>query len=125
MNFLAVFLGGGIGATIRYLISIITPKNLYNMPCHTLLANFLGCFLASIVATIFIYKSNLNPIYKTLLITGFCGGLSTLSAFSLETVNFLQNGSYFKAFSYITTSLLVCIASVLLGIFIVKKLLTL
>ena len=120
MNFLAVFLGGGLGALVRYLLYIILPKNCY-LPLCPLTANFLGCFIASIVFTFFVYKSETNPLFKILLIAGFCGGLSTLSALSIEVLTYIQNGHYLRAGVYILTSLLICTISVILGITLVKK----
>jgi CrcB protein len=121
MNFLLVFFGGGLGAMTRYLLSILLPRTYHSLPLCTLASNFLGCFIASVVFTFLITKSEIDSVYKTLLITGFCGGLSTLSALSLEVMVFIQNGDYTKAGLYIFTSLLICIISVILGIILVKK----
>lgn len=118
----AVFIGGGLGAVVRYLFSILFSKHTFFIPYHTLLANFTGCLIAGIVITVFTLKSHLNPIYKTLLITGFCGGLTTFSTFSLETVEYIHAGEYAKAFLYTMTSFSVCIISVLLGIVTAKTL---
>lgn len=121
MNFFAVFIGGGIGAMLRYVFSILISKENMFIPYHTLIGNFLGCFIAGVVMAVFLYKSQLNPVYKTLIITGFCGGLTTFSTFSLETVEFLTSGDYIKATAYILTSLFICIISVILGIILVKR----
>lgn len=120
MNGLMVFLGGGLGALTRYFLYLILPKNCY-LPFCTLMANFLGCFIATAVFTYFILKSDTNSIYKLLLITGFCGGLSTLSALSIELTVYIQSGEYLRAGAYILTSLLICTISVILGIALVKK----
>ena len=82
MNPLLVFLGGGLGALTRYFIFILSPKGCY-LPVYTLTANFLGCFIATAVFIFFLVKSDIDSMYKFLLITGFCGGLSTLSALSI------------------------------------------
>lgn len=121
MNFIAVFIGGGLGALLRYILSIFYSKEFAILPFHTLLGNFIGCLLAGIAFGIFLVKAELNPILKTLIITGFCGGLTTFSTFSLETVNYLQTGEYLKAILYILISLLICIISVILGMILVKK----
>ena len=121
MNFLTVFIGGGIGALMRYLIAIpFINKNLF-LPYHTLIGNIIGCFVAGLIMGVLILTSNYNPFIKTLIITGFCGGLTTFSTFSLETVNFIQSGDYIKALIYILISLFICIISVILGIALVKK----
>lgn len=121
MNFLAVFLGGGLGALLRYLLNLLLPKSGYYFPLSTLMANFLGCFFASAIFSYLVFKSDLNSLYKLLLITGFCGGLSTLSALSLEVMEFIQSGDYIRACAYIFTSLLICVISVILGIVLVRK----
>ena len=120
MKALMVFLGGGFGALTRYLLYLILPKATF-LPYGTLFANFFGCFIATLVFTFFILKSDTDSIYKLLLITGFCGGLSTLSALSLELMVFIQSGEYFRAGLYILTSLLICVISVILGLALVKK----
>jgi len=119
MNFLAVFLGGGIGALTRYILYLITPHWSY-LPLATLIANFFGCFIATIVFIYFASKSDLNPLYRTFLITGFCGGLSTLSAMSLELLHFIQTGNYLRATIYTLSTVTICTIAVLLGIFVVK-----
>ena len=120
MNGLMVFLGGGLGALTRYFLYLILPKETL-LPYGTLFANFLGCFIATVVFTFFILKSDAESIYKLLLITGFCGGLSTLSALSIELTVYIQSGEYLRAIFYILTSLLICIISVILGLALVKK----
>lgn len=120
MNFLAVFLGGGLGALVRYMLYLIMPHWTY-LPLATLVANFFGCFIATIVFVCFAMKSNLSPTYKIFLITGFCGGLSTLSALSLELLHFIQSDDYLKAALYILATFVVCTLAVLLGIFLVKN----
>ena len=121
MNFLAVFLGGGFGAIARYLLSLCLPKSVCCIPLCTLVANFFGCFIATVVFTYFVLKSNVNPIYKTFLITGFFGGLSTLSSLSLEVMEYFQNGVYAKGITYILISVVICVISVMLGLFVVKR----
>ena len=120
MNGLMVFLGGGLGALTRYFLYLIIPTETY-LPYGTLVANFFGCFIATVVFTFFILKSDTESIYKLLLITGFCGGLSTLSALSIELTVFIQSGEYLRAGFYILTSLLICVISVILGLALVKK----
>jgi CrcB protein len=119
MNFIAVFLGGGLGALARYLLYLITPNQTY-FPFATLIANFFGCFIATIVFVYFTMKSGLNPICKTFLITGFCGGLSTLSALSLELFHFIQIEDYTRTLIYILSTTIICTIAVLLGAFATK-----
>ena len=120
-NLIAVFLGGGLGAVTRYALTFLLPSRLEFYPFSTLCANFLGCFIATVVFSYFILKGDSENIYKTFLIVGFCGGLSTLSALSLEVLEYFQSGEYFKAGGYVFTSLLICVISVILGVALVKK----
>ena len=120
MNFVAVFLGGGLGALVRYVLYLITPNFTY-LPLATLVANFFGCFIATVVFVYFATKSGLNPIFKVFLITGFCGGLSTLSALSLELLHFIHTEDYIRAAIYVLSTIIICTISVLLGVYFVKS----
>jgi CrcB protein len=120
MNGLVVFLGGGLGALVRYFLYLILPRISY-FPLGTLVANFLGCFIATFVFTFLVYKTEVNSAYRFFLITGFCGGLSTLSAMSVELTVLIQNQEYLRASLYVVISLLICVISVILGLALVKK----
>lgn len=120
MNGIIVFIGGGLGALVRYFLYLILPVKTY-LPFGTAVANFFGCFIATVIFTYFASKSNLDSVYKTFLITGFCGGLSTLSALSLELMVFIQSGEYIRAFIYILTTIIICTTSVLFGVIFVKN----
>lgn len=119
MNFLIVFLGGGLGAVVRYLLCLLLPKTAY-LPENTLVANFLGCFIATVVFVYLVSKNCTNSAYKLLLITGFCGGLSTLSALSIELFEFIHAGEYLRAFTYSIVTVFICSLSVILGLILVK-----
>ena len=120
MNFIVVFIGGGLGALIRYVLYLILPHQAY-LPLATLVANVFGCFIATSVFVYFASKTGLNPVCKTFLITGFCGGLSTLSALSLELLHFIQMQDYIRAITYALSTVIVCTFAVLLGLFVVKN----
>ena len=120
MNFIAVFVGGGLGALVRYIMYLVMPNWTY-LPLATLVANFFGCFIATIVFVCFAMKSGLNPTCKIFLITGFCGGLSTLSALSLELLHFIQSDDYTRALVYILSTAIICTIAVLFGVFVAKN----
>ena len=119
MKFLIVFIGGGLGAVCRYMLCLLTPKTAY-FPESTLIANFLGCFIATVIFVYCVSKSDIDSAYKLFFITGFCGGLSTLSALSIELFEFIHEGEYYRAFLYSTTTIFICVLSVLLGFVLAK-----
>ena len=120
MKFLAVFIGGGVGALVRYILYLIMPNFSY-LPLPTLVANFFGCLFATVVFVCFAIKSDINSTFKVFLITGFCGGLSTLSALSLELLDFIHSENYIRAAVYVLSTVIVCTIAVLLGFYLVKN----
>ena len=106
-----IFLGGGLGSVLRFLVSNYTEKllNIKEFPFGTFTVNIIGCFIIGILSAYFLKVDN---YLKFLLITGFCGGFTTFSTFSAENFSLWQNGSYFTLIIYI-------LASVILGLFAV------
>jgi CrcB protein len=104
LNFLFVFLGGGLGSCARYGVSRLLSPQPGAFPFATLIANFLAClllgYLISLVAT-----DRLSATYRLLLLTGFCGGFSTFSTFSAELLDLLSSGRLVLALSYAFISL--------------------
>lgn len=111
-NILAVFVGGGIGAVTRFLISCVA-KSCCNLSLYgTLVANLAGCFLIGYIFGITLNKTEfLPPVVKLLITVGFLGGLTTFSTFSLESFELLKDGRIVSAIAYIAGS---CILSLLL-----------
>ena len=116
-NLFYVFIGGGFGSVLRFLVSAYTQRlwPLKAFPMGTLAVNIIGCFLIGVLISAF---AKADSYLKVLLITGFCGGFTTFSAFSAENLTLWQNGSYFLSVTYIVISLLAGASAVYLGMLI-------
>ena len=100
-----IFLGGGLGSVLRYFLSVLFVN--YDFPISTLLANIFSCIILAIVF-FFINKFQLNHNLRLFFIIGLCGGLSTFSTFSYETINLLKLGHIYYAIFSITFNILLC-----------------
>lgn len=118
MNFLFVALGGALGAVCRYGLSLVTVK--MDFPLMTFITNLLGAFIIGLIAGTAARK-NVSLGVVLFLKTGFCGGFTTFSTFSLEAFTLLQKGAYLTAAVYVVLSLVLCVAGVAAGMWITRK----
>ena len=115
MNFTLVFLGGGLGSLVRYGIALTIARLEINFPLATLISNVTACFLIGIL-TAATTKGNLSDAHRLLLAMGFCGGFSTFSTFSNETLQLAQNGQLVTAFFNILLSFVLCLGATFVGL---------
>lgn len=114
-NVLAVFVGGGLGSLCRYGMGLLLPSSSATFPFATLVANVCACFVLGYL-TDYLLRDNLSDHWKLLLGTGFCGGFSTFSTFSKETLELSQGGLTLWALVYLVLSLVLGVLAVFLGI---------
>ena len=121
MNIVFVGLGGFIGASTRYLISLYASKLFTSkIPLGTLTVNILGSLIIGIVMELTLKTSLISPHMKLFLTTGFLGGLTTFSTFSYETMELLEKGELLLAIFNIALNLLLSLGGAILGRRIIK-----
>jgi len=120
MSAICIVIGGGIGALLRYFTSQFV-NNLYNenFSLGTIFVNCIGALLIGFLINIFDIFG-INTKWKLLIITGFLGGYTTFSTYSLETVNYFLNGNIKYGILNILLNNVLCILFVLLGIWLNK-----
>lgn len=110
---LFVGLGGFVGAVMRYGLSLVQVR--WEFPVMTFLTNILGAVLIGLIAQMAQETSLLSPRLLLFLKTGVCGGFTTFSTFSLESVTLLENQQVKTASVYMVLSVLCCVLGVTLG----------
>ena len=119
MNFLAIALGGALGAMSRYfIIAYVFPVHSNRFPTGTLIANILGCILIGVLYVVIIQKNLLGPQWRLFLVTGLLGALTTFSTFSLEAVQLWHFGHIQVALLYVVSSFFACLASTAIAIYL-------
>jgi fluoride exporter len=114
---LYIAIGGALGSVLRFLTTAIVSKFWSSQfPLATFIANFVGCFLIGLFIG-FLTKHQLeNSNLKWFLVTGFCGGYTTFSAFGMENYSLFQNNNPLMAFGYIALSVILGIFAVWFGL---------
>jgi CrcB protein len=112
--------GSFIGGVFRFLLSqFIQSKFLSAFPFGTLGVNILGCFAIGLVFGIS-EKANMAVEWRLFFATGICGGFTTFSAFSNETMGLLRDGQIWYAFLYIVASVVLGLLATFIGLSITK-----
>ncbi len=116
MNLLFVFICGGLGSVARYAMMKGIGKIMgAGFPWHTLGVNLIGAFLIGMVTAVLAFRSSSAEPARLMLITGFLGGFTTFSAFSLEAALMWQRGDYTALVTYVAASVIGTIIAVLAG----------
>lgn len=119
-QFLLVFAGGGLGSVCRFLVGKLYPAGTSIFPWATLTANFLSCLIFGVVLMLGVEKINLSYPLKLLIITGFCGGFSTYSSFTVETVELFKHSQSALAIGNILANFIFSVAGLYLGSWLVR-----
>lgn len=120
-DILMVGLGGGVGSVARFLCQrFVHTWYPHAFPFGTLIVNFLGCFLIGLLLGLMEKGSIVKPEWKLLLVTGFCGGFTTFSAFAAENIQLLRDGRLFYFTMYTVGSVVLGILAAFAGLSLVK-----
>ncbi len=122
-TYLAVALGGALGAMSRYFLTqSLARLDLGNFPWGTFLVNVLGSLFIGMLFVLFTERSSFD-LYRPLLTIGFLGSLTTFSTFSLDALLLFQQGHYNTALFYVLGSVALCLLSALAGMQLTRSLL--
>ncbi|MBZ0327212.1 MAG: fluoride efflux transporter CrcB [Altibacter sp.] len=117
---LLVFVGGGLGSTLRYWIGNLFNSTENGIPYGTFLANIIGSLLIGIILGLALKNNSLSQNTVLFLATGFCGGFTTFSAFAYENHLFLKSGDFTSFALYTIASFIIGFAAVFFGMWLVK-----
>ncbi|MGC6430888.1 MAG: fluoride efflux transporter CrcB [Jejuia sp.] len=117
---LLVFLGGGFGSVLRYLIGKFLNSTENGIPYGTFAANILGSLLIGIILGLAAKNESLTQNQTLLLATGFCGGFTTFSSFAYENHVFLKSGDFTSFAIYTIASFIIGFLAVFAGMYLVK-----
>jgi CrcB protein len=121
-----VALGGAVGSALRYGVGLaVQNRSGGDFPVGTLVVNLTGCLLLGFLVRYALATPAITPEFRALLTIGLCGGYTTFSTFSYETVALIQDGDWGRAALYVGLSVLGSIVGVGLGIAAAHQLLNL
>jgi|SRR5690349_22702034 len=115
MIYVLIALGGAGGSVLRYVLGAAVQRTTASgFPLGTLVVNVSGCFLIGLLVRQFM-NMQLSQDLRALLVVGFCGGFTTFSTFSAETLGLIEGGEYARATAYVLLSLGLCLLATFAG----------
>lgn len=117
-NLIFIFIGGGLGSIVRYSLGKwVDHFHQYAFPLGTLVVNMVACFVLGLVIGLADSRQLMSTSAKLFWTVGFCGGFSTFSTFSGETMVLVQTGLSLNAIAYVVFSLGLCIGATYVGVY--------
>ena len=114
---LMVMLGGALGTLMRYALSLLIAPISRDLPWGTILINVTGSFLIGLFGTLTLAHGR-YPVSENLrlfVMIGMCGGYTTFSSFSLQTLDLMRGGAMVRAGVNVAVSVVLCVAAVAAG----------
>ena len=121
-GFAMVFLGAGLGGTLRHAVNLVSSRLFGpDLPVGTLLINVLGSLTIGVLAGYLALRGHASPALQLFLVTGLLGGFTTFSAFSLEAALLWERGQALLCVAYVLASVLLSITAVFGGLALVRS----
>jgi len=117
---LFVFIGGGFGSVLRFLIGKLLNNTENGIPYGTFIANILGSLLIGLILGYVAKNDAISQNQTLLLTTGFCGGFTTFSTFAYENHVFLKSGDFTSFAIYSIASFVIGFLAVFAGMYLIK-----
>jgi fluoride exporter len=115
-RYVLVAIGGLVGCVARYwLAGVVQNLTNHGFPSGTLAVNVLGSFIIGLVMALSLDRGLVNDDLRILIATGFCGGFTTMSTFSYETLALIRDGEHLLALGNISATFAACLGAVWLG----------
>lgn len=121
--YFAIALGGSLGAISRYWVATSTYSWLgSNFPYGTLMVNVTGSLVMGFLTVLLVQRFEVSDQVRLGLIVGFLGSFTTFSAFSMDTIHWIENGAVLKALAYVLVSVIACVLGAWAGLISAKQL---
>ena len=123
MNYVLIFIGGGIGSSLRHTLNLVFTRALGTaFPYHTFIINITGSIIMGLIAGYLAFKGEASQHWRLFLMTGVLGGYTTFSAFSLDAALLYERGEIALALLYVLGSVVLSIAGLFAGLALVRHL---
>jgi fluoride exporter len=122
-NYVLVFVGGGLGASLRHLINLTCAKCIgTSFPWGTFIINITGSTVMGLIAGYLAFKGEASQPWRLFIMTGILGGYTTFSAFSLDAATLYERGALGLAAAYVLGSVVLSIAGLFIGLALIRSL---